>query len=170
MSEGLHRLSVADRADELAVLDRVGAEVLETMFFSEAVVTPCGHAWLERATSVRVVFAGSHFGEIFLSVSMEAERSIASGFLGLNEEETTGSQGGQVISELANIFCGAVMSSLWPESSLNLDSPELTGSPRHEAGAMHRCFILPEGMLAVSIHLSDGPVVPRNQPGDRETT
>jgi len=120
------------------------------------VPTKCGHAWLATAVSVHVSFEGSHRGEFLLSVSPDTARTIASGFLGLDPEEMTPTQPGEVILELANILCGALMSKLWPESSLSLDTPELAVAEHAFLGAMHCCFTLPDGMVAVSIGVSSG--------------
>ena len=133
----------------------VAAEVLETMFFTEAELTACEHGWLGGAACARIRFDGSHFGEMLLGVSMEAADPIAASFLGLEPVELTDAQRGQVIQELSNILCGAMLSHLWPESKLALLSPELT--PWQEwprAGPLHRCFTIPEGMLAISIRLA----------------
>jgi hypothetical protein len=134
---------------------QVAAEVLETMFFTEAELAACEHGWLGLAPCARIQFTGSHFGEMLLGVSMEACDPIAASFLGLDPVELTDAQRGQVVQELTNILCGAMLSHLWPESKLALSSPELT--PWQEwpsAGLLHRCFTLPEGMLAISIRLS----------------
>jgi CheY-specific phosphatase CheX len=152
MPEQLQQDGVADQHQEFAdVVVRVAAQVLETMFFEEAVPTPCDHAWLSTAVSVHVSFEGSHQGEFLLSVSPDTARTIASGFLGLDPEEMTGTQPGDVILELANILCGALMSTLWPESVLSLGTPELASAEHAFLGAMHCCFSLPDGMVAVSI-------------------
>lgn len=132
----------------------VVGKVLETMFFTEAEPAGCEHAWLKSAPCARVQFAGSHCGEMLLGVSAEATDPIAASFLGLDPMELTAAQRGQVIQELANILCGAVLSHLWPESKLALSSPDLT--PWQEwpsEGLLHRCFTTPEGMLAISIRL-----------------
>jgi CheY-specific phosphatase CheX len=139
-----------------AIVVRVAAQVLETMFFEEAVATACEHAWLPTAVTVHVSFEGSHRGEFLLSVAPDTARSIAAGFLGLDPEELTGTQAAEVILELANILCGALMSSLWPESVLSLDTPELASAEHAFLGAMHCCFTLPDGMVAVSLGVSDG--------------
>ena len=139
-----------------ATVVRVAAEVLETMFFEEAVPAACEHAWLSTAVSVHVSFEGSHQGEFLLSVSPDTARSIASGFLGVDPEEMTETQPGEVILELANILCGALMSNLWPESALSLDTPELASAEHAFLGAMHCCFSLPDGMVAVSIGVCSG--------------
>lgn len=144
---------------ELQSIDHVAAEVMETMFFTEALVTDCDHGWLGRAFTVRVNFDGTHCGQVFLTISTEAAWSIAAGFLGLDMAEMAEAQLNQVILELANILCGAAMSRLWPESSLTLAAPELVEAELPVAGVWHRCFTMPEGMMAVSIRLCE-PVAP----------
>ena len=151
----------------------VVSEVLETMFFSEAEPAGCEHAWLVSAPCAWVRFEGSHCGEMQLAASMDAADAIAAGFLGLDPVELTEPVRGQVLEELANILCGALLSQLWPESKLALASPKLTvwqewtspewtrpewlsqGAPGQ--AVLHRCFLLPEGMLAISIRLSSRP-------------
>jgi CheY-specific phosphatase CheX len=134
---------------------RVAAEVLETMFFTEAEEAPCDHIWLEIACCARIHFEGSHFGEMLLGVSVEATDPIAASFLGIETEELTDALRGQMVQELANILCGAMLSRLWPESTLALSSPELSGWLAWPAGGtLHCCFATPEGRLAISIRLS----------------
>ena len=139
------------------VVASVSAGVLETMFFEEAVESACNHAWIESALSVHVRFDGSHTGEFLMSVSPGAAQCIACGFLGIDPEELLEGQCGQVLLELTNILCGAVMSHLFPESSLNLDPPEAVPSGAVPPGSMHRCFQLPDGPVAVSIQLFQEP-------------
>jgi hypothetical protein len=133
---------------------RVVAEVLERMFFTEAELAPCEHGWLGTARCAQIRFEGSHLGEMLLGVSSEAVDPIAASFLGLDPEELTDAQRGQMVQEMSNILCGAILSQLWPESRLALSSPELT--PWRECpgeGVLHRCFVIPEGLLAISIGL-----------------
>jgi CheY-specific phosphatase CheX len=152
MPEELEQVTMADQDPDFSeAVGRVAAEVLETMFFEEAVPTACEHSWLAGAISAQVTFNGSHSGEFLLSVSADTAYTIASGFLGLDPSEMTETQPGEVILELANILCGALMSSLWPDSSLSLASPELVASDHNLNGAKHCCFALPDGMVAVSI-------------------
>src|SRR4029077_9711129 len=86
----------------------VFAEVLETMFFTEALPPECSHAWLSAALEVRIRFEGSHFGEMRLGISREAADSIACAFLGLEPLEITDALRTQVLLELTNILCGAI--------------------------------------------------------------
>ena len=139
--------------DFSAILSRIGAEVLETMFFDEAVTTPCDHGWIPSAVSVRLVFEGSHCGNFLLSISPEVARSIAPAFLGIDPAEVSEGQSSQVLLELANILCGSVLSHLWPDSELTLGAPELVGVGEPIEAALHECFRLTEGMLSVSIRM-----------------
>jgi|SRR5579863_268460 len=138
----------------------VMAEALETMFFTEAETATCEHAWLQTAACARIQFSGSHFGGMLLGVSAEAVEPIAASFLGLDAAELTTTQRDQVIQELCNILCGAMLSRLWPESTLALSSPELTAwqdwtsGPGKAEDGLHNCFAIPEGMLAISIRLA----------------
>jgi CheY-specific phosphatase CheX len=146
------------------VLRHVAGEVLETMFFTEAELADCEHAWLGAGSTARVGFEGAHFGEMFLGVSAEAADPIAASFLGLEPAELTEAQRGQVIQELANILCGAMVSHLWPESRLSIASPELAPWRDWPAeGTLHRCFVIPEGRLAISIRLLRRPYPPVNE-------
>jgi len=131
-------------------------EVLETMFFTEALATDCAHEWRIDAVSAHVRFDGSHLGEMLITLSSQAADSIAPAFLGLDPSETTPEARGQVILELTNILCGAVLSRLWPESKLSLATPELAGSDVRIEG-LHHCFALPEGMLSVSLSVQAKP-------------
>jgi hypothetical protein len=141
----------------VGVLRRVPAEVLETMFFAEAVAADCSHAWLRSAVEVGIRFEGSHLGEMRLSVSRDAANSIACAFLGLEPLELTEPLCAQVILELANILCGAILSHFWPESKLAIGAPEISAEASPFNDALHCCFEMPEGKLAVWIHWSEAP-------------
>jgi len=134
---------------------QVASEVLEAMFFTEAELTACEHAWLGKARCAQIRFGGSHFGEMQLGVSAEAAEPIAASFLGLDPMELTDAQRGQVIEELSNILCGAILSKLWPESKLALSSPKLSvWQEWPDGGPLHHCFAIPEGLLGISIRLT----------------
>jgi len=147
----------------------VMADVMEAMFFTEAEPTACEHAWLGGARCARIRFGGSHFGEMLLGVSAEAADPIGASFLGLDPMELTEAQRSQVIQELANILCGAILSKLWPESKLALSSPKLSRWEEWpDVEALHHCFAIPEGLIGVSIRLTaalDSPAA--GPPSDR---
>lgn len=133
---------------------RVVADVLERMFFTEAELAPCEHGWLGSARCAEIRFEGSHWGEMLLGVSAEAVDPIAAAFLGLDPVELTDAQRGQMVQEMSNILCGAILSQLWPESRLAISSPELAAWREWPGkGMLHRCFVIPEGLLAISIGL-----------------
>lgn len=157
MPEELQQNCVAEAdPDFQTVIGRASAGVLETMFFEEAVESPCDHGWLDTAISTEIHFDGSHCGDFLFSVSPCAARTIAAGFLGLDPEEMAVEQGGQVILELTNILCGSVLSSLWPDSDLTLGSPEPSLSTPNAGTAMHLCFTIPDGPVSVSVRLCGG--------------
>jgi Chemotaxis phosphatase CheX len=168
MPPELEQLSTREREAEAGdIIRRVAAEVLEMMFFTEAEVATCEHAWLESASCARARFAGSHLGEMLLGISVEAAAPTAAYFLGLEPMEVTEAQRSQVLQELTNILCGAMLSQIWPESKLTIAPPELTGWREWpDAQAMHRCFVIPEGKLAISIRLI-AAATPVGQPGIR---
>jgi hypothetical protein len=143
--------TMSPEPDFAGTLTRVGAEVLATMFFDEALPAPCDHGWIPAAASVRVAAEGAHCGEFRLNVSHEVWRSIVPAFLGIEPEEVTEAQSIQVLLELANILCGSILSQLWPDSDLTLRAPEMVGPERPMEGALHECFHLTEGMLSISI-------------------
>ena len=149
-----HQTTLSEEPSASQTMLQVAAQVLETMFFTEAEVAACEHAWLERAACARIRFEGSNSGEMQLGVSAEAADPIAASFLGLDPIELTDGLRGQVLQELSNILCGAILSQLWPESELALASPELTAwRDWTDECALHRCFVIPEGMLAISVRL-----------------
>ena len=157
MPEQLQQSPLTDEVTGFgAIVVRVAAQVLETMFFEEAVASACQHAWLATAVTVHVSFEGSHRGEFLLSVSPPTARTIAAGFLGVDPEDLTGTEAAEVILELANILCGTLMSTLWPESALTLETPELAIAEHAFLGGVHCCFTLPDGTVAVSIGVSSG--------------
>jgi Chemotaxis phosphatase CheX len=135
----------------------VAGEVLETMFFSEVTPAECEHSWLESAVAVQVTFDGSHWGDMWLAVGEEAVPELASAFLGLDLGEAGEMESSQVMLELANILCGSILSSLWPESSLQLDPPKQAAWGCSGDGVWHCCLMLPEGRLAISIRLLKKP-------------
>jgi CheY-specific phosphatase CheX len=153
MPEQVLSAGTPSQLDFPVVLRRVFADVLEIMFFEEAVDTSCEHGWIASARSVRLAFDGSHCGEFLLSVAPEVAQSIAPAFLGIESEETTDEQCAQVLRELANILCGSVLSQLWPDADLSLAVPEPIRFEESTADALHACFLLPQGKLSVSIRV-----------------
>ncbi len=90
-----------------------------------------------------------------LAATLNAADSIACAFLGADVPELAETSRNEVILELANVLCGAILSHLWPESKLALGPPELL-APDDSPCRFHDCFELPEGRLAIWIEWSKG--------------
>ncbi|HSW51041.1 MAG TPA: SIS domain-containing protein, partial [Bryobacteraceae bacterium] len=102
------------------------AEVLETMFFTST--TGDGEpptAVGEPNIRARLSFRGEPPGRFGVCASVETGRRIAASFLGTEEEEVTEAQIGEVVSELANMLCGSVLSRLEKETRFELSHPEI---------------------------------------------
>ena len=85
---------------------------------------------------------------------MKPARTIGSGFLGKEEAEISDEQTGEVVCELANMFCGSVLSRLEDKTTFHLSHPELvsvpSGTPFNPPG-IARWFELESGSLAASL-------------------
>lgn len=157
MAQELELKCEPERSAELApLIDAVVAEVLATMFFTDAEAVPCDTEWLATAVCVRLQFEGTHQGEVCLCISREAADAVACAFLGSDYEETTEAERGHVILELTNILCGAVLSRIWPESRLLLSPPVAATWSADLPASLHRSFTMPEGHLALSIRIAAG--------------
>lgn len=139
------------------LLSGVVEAVLETMFFC----TPLGPAEPETGAAVleaRLAFHGHPSGTLGLRISAPSARILAASFLGEEEEMLTDTQPGQVVCELANMFCGALVSKLESDESFDLTSPELVPArsdvPESPAVARHS-FELENGILTVTLHLEN---------------
>jgi hypothetical protein len=126
-------------------------EVLGTMFFSDAVPVECRHAAENDWISARVSFSGVPAGEMRLLLSANLAAVFAAAFLGIDESEVTGESSNQVICELANMVCGAILSRLHPDSLVALSAPELAPVDFDRPGGVHQCFAIPEGTLAIDL-------------------
>jgi CheY-specific phosphatase CheX len=137
---------------ETQALSAATREVLETMFFmdvlSETAEPPQGSPGTIEA---HLRFAGERPGEFRISVTAEAARSIATNFLGLDDESAIqDSQVGEVAAELANMICGSVLSRVSCDRAFDLSHPEV-GPPADDAriwpDAASRTFDLGNGWL-----------------------
>jgi hypothetical protein len=136
------------------------AEVLATMFFSDAAPVDCQHSFQEGEgqpslsgewTAARVRFSGVPSGELLLMLSPGLAVVFSASFLGIDEAEVTPDAAGQVCCELSNMVCGAILSRVHPDSLVALDLPELTAADFENHGGIHQCFAIPEGILAVNL-------------------
>lgn len=135
---------------DLEILFSAAQQTLETMFFASIMgdrETPPE----EPAVGVRVSFHGSPSGALGLSLTSGAARAMAGNFLGAEDEEALSeAQIGEVLRELANMICGAVLSQIESGSTFDIHPPEpLTEGTQAPAGAVVRSFDLDNGALRV---------------------
>lgn len=147
-SESALRASLSESALRASIGEAV-EQVLETMCFS-AVLGPCDTAqaqpFLDR--SVSVDYSGAGCGAVLIGCDEAGARSLASNFLG--EEAIDEEQVEEFLGELANMVCGAVVSSLSGSGHYSLAAPKLI-SPVQMAGPEGlRCdFEIDGGILSV---------------------
>jgi hypothetical protein len=140
--------------------------VLEKMFFIQCLGEP-----LEFVPGPEVVayltFEGDPSGALTLRMTAGAARSVAADFLGAEEFDLSDQQVGDVVSELANMICGSVLSRAESFTSFTLASPRIVpseseagrtpapaGAPPFDAGARNsttHAVMIGSGRMVVSI-------------------
>jgi hypothetical protein len=132
-------------------------EVLGTMCF--APVFSSSEEAIAQTDDCPLFEAALHFegvpsGEFRLRIPLKPARLIGSGFLGKEEDEISDSQAGEVVCELANMFCGSALSRIEAGATFHLSHPELV-SPAPDVPfappGFARWFELEEGSLAASL-------------------
>jgi len=128
-------------------------EVLETMFFtgilSAEAQTAC-RAGGGLCASVR--FEGPPDGELRVWIPLQTGSALASSFLGLAPGEVTSADCEQVAGELANMFCGSLLSRSAPTSEFHLTVNQ-DQTPNAEPCDSCVAFELPEGPLNVCVRV-----------------
>lgn len=100
-------------------------DVLERMFFLDAVNASAGARHPGPTLDARLRFQGAPSGLLFLSVPLDAARVIACDFLGLEPGGLSDAQLGEVVCEMANMICGSVLSRVEGSAGFRLQSPEI---------------------------------------------
>jgi hypothetical protein len=139
-----------------ALLHSCSEHVLETMFFAPVLdeVNPADSNGCERVAS-RLHFHGKPSGDFEVDTDPGVARSLAAGFLGIDDREVTGAQVDEVMAEFCNMTCGAALSSLGKVEHFNLEAP-VTSRPSEFAPAVtgvRRAFLLEGGTLAVCLRV-----------------
>ena len=135
-------------SDVAAILLESSSEVLETMFFATVLGDAPPEA-LQNCTGARLHYRGSPSGTFGVRVTQQSARTIAAGFLGIDDESVSEGQIGEVICELANMLCGSVLSRLERDARFDLSHPELDLSAAPAEFAMSRTFELEDGAIQV---------------------
>jgi CheY-specific phosphatase CheX len=137
------------------VVSESAQEVLETMFFAipDSVSMDSGRPTGELIAA-SLTFRGATPGRFGLVVSDRVARTLAENFTGCDDPgllpaaETAG-----IISELANMVCGAVLSKLQSNATFDLGAPQATyvgadePGPDFTGGSPACRFEFPEGAL-----------------------
>lgn len=154
------------------VLRDAVTEVLEKMFFIRALDGLRGRAELPQEVkrrragnemAARVTFHGAPSGSLALRLDRPSARAIAADFLGEEEPELGETQVEEVIGELTNMVCGAVLSRVESAASFRLDQPVIVDPGVPEAldpeTAIH-VFPIGSGALTVKIWMEASACVP----------
>lgn len=139
-----------------ALLDSCSENVLETMFFAAVFdrADPAEAAGSERISS-RLHFHGKPSGDFEVDADPRIARSLAAGFLGIDETEVTGEQEDEVMAEFCNMTCGSALSSLGRVEYFSLETPlisrEASFSPAVDG--VRRGYLLDGGTLSVCLRV-----------------
>ncbi len=124
-------------------------QVLETMCFS-AVLGPCETAqaqpFLDR--SAVVDYSGASVGSVLIGCDEAGARGLAANFLG--SEDASEEQVSGFLAELANMLCGAVVSTLNGGGNYSLGTPRVVPpAALTETGGVRCDFEIDGGILSV---------------------
>ncbi|HZU25592.1 MAG TPA: chemotaxis protein CheX [Bryobacteraceae bacterium] len=144
-----------DRQVLLQTLDAAVNETMEAMFFDAAAPVREGEccAGADMVT-VCLWFHDAVDGEFMLAAPLPTAMALASGFMGVDNEQVQRRDAEQIACELANIICGSALSRLEPSSELRLSSPMAT--PRACAtgdDVIYQHYQLLDGCLSVSLRI-----------------
>jgi CheY-specific phosphatase CheX len=139
---------------EIALMIHSSAsEVLETMFFTGVIGET--KELPSDPISIRLDFRGDPSGSFGVCLSREASIRIASAFLAEDETVLSENQVEEVISELANMLCGSLLSRLEADSLFELTHPELAPPPDRPGFSSN--FEIDGGILGVWLTLGETP-------------
>jgi CheY-specific phosphatase CheX len=135
------------------VLRGASTEVLETMFFAEAVSIDAEGAVHDNPLSCFLDFSGAETGTFTVAVDRAALRILCTAFYG-DEDEPSLTQEEEMITELTNMLAGSTLSSYVPEHYCKLSSPSLCDFARHLKTSMPRA--VDERKASVNLSVEDG--------------
>ena len=131
-------------------LTRCTGRVLETMCYAD----PLPITGLEEGQQVvhaELHFHGTYSGVFRLDITEDAGKSLASTFLG-GDEDVPEPQMTSVVCELTNMICGSMLSTLDARADIHLDAPMLVEEPAQRNGnAISRAFEVENGQMAVAV-------------------
>ena len=93
-------------------------------------------------------------GSVSVRISKASALSLAASFLGESEDSIEDARVAQVVCELANIFCGSIVTRMESHGSFDLAAPELLTYPDDPQitpdGTIQRSFAIERGILTLS--------------------
>lgn len=137
--------------DLTRVLAESASEVLETMYFT-GVIGPLDEKPSGEWVCTSLKFHGSRPGSFGVRVPLSTARTLAESFLGAEPETISTPQCFEVLGEMTNMICGAVLSRLADEEQFSLSCPQ--SEPEEWSGRWNEhtiatVFELEEGALAL---------------------
>jgi CheY-specific phosphatase CheX len=118
------------------LLSESAQQALETMFFAapEAISADAGRPRGELIAS-HLTFLGAPCGSFGAAVSTPLARALAANFFGVDDaSELAPGQVMEVVGELTNIICGAVLSELETHSNFDIATPRPVEVAENEPG------------------------------------
>lgn len=142
--------------DTLDLCRQTAEAVLENMFFETLIAAPspcptCPPDMLRAEAR----FSGTEHGSLQVAADEMLARRLASNFLGEDETEVSDQQIENTLCELANIYCGCLLSHVRPEARLKINSPEMMSRPLDARDWVQ--LPVEMGLLAVSLQWEGGP-------------
>ena len=137
--------------DLTRVLAESASEVLETMYFT-GVIGPLEDRPEGEWVCTSLEFRGGRTGALGVRAPLATARTLAESFLGAEPETISSPQCFEVLGEMTNMICGAVLSRLAHEAQFSLSHPQPEAEDwsgkwnRHTVAAV---FELEEGALAL---------------------
>jgi hypothetical protein len=139
-----------------ALLHSCSEQVLETMFFTPVLdIADFNSSYGTARVVSRLHFRGKSSGNFEVDADPVVARSLAAGFLGIEETDVTPLEEDEVMAELCNMTCGSALSSLGRVEYFTLDTPE-TSRPNNfvpRRDGVHRAFQLEAGTLSVCLRV-----------------
>ena len=100
----------------------VVGQLLEEMYFCAGEWDGRGPAAMDAMGSV-IGFSGTYVGELRITVSTRLAKQLAADFLAVEPDEIDVPQAEAMVSEFANVACGATLAAWMPDGNFNLELP-----------------------------------------------
>jgi CheY-specific phosphatase CheX len=143
-----------NREDLERELTSAATEVLETMFFTTVEGEQDGVTEVDGdRIRARLDFRGASAGRLELSMNLESAEELAANFLGSAGQYGTESDSRLVVSELANMVCGTLLSHLNKQAVFCLDAPTLMQSSEVLEGEVRKTLQLEHGLLQLAFSI-----------------